>query len=231
LGCTNCVSRRRGICAVLNGRQLPVLNAIARRKTIPAGQHIFSEGGGAERYAVIASGVVKLTRSGLEGQRYIIGLKFASDFLGRIFKPEHAYTAEAATDAELCVFSRDSFVRQLSRSPKLERQLFKLALNELDACREWTLLVSRRSAYQRTAGFLHLLAVQGGARIGNSAHLILPVRREEIADFLGLTLETVSRQMTLLKKNSLIKLVSSREVIVPDVEKLGALARAEIPQD
>jgi CRP/FNR family transcriptional regulator, anaerobic regulatory protein len=216
------------MCSVLTDRQQRALGGISRRKTIAPGQHVFAEGDEVVRYAVIVSGVVKLTRTDADGLHSIIGLSFACDFLGRMFKQQHSYSAEAATGVELCLFPPDTFLRLLGRLPRLERQLFESALAEVDACRDWITLLNRRSAFQRVAGFLHLMAmraphVQHG-NDGNSARIALPLSRQEIADFLGVTMETVSRQMTLMKKASFIDLPSSREVVVPDIARLAALA-------
>jgi CRP/FNR family transcriptional regulator len=220
------------MCSVLTGPQLAALTSIGKRRIYARGEHIFKEGGLATHCAIVIAGVVKLTRTDADGQTYITSLIFHHDFLGRIFQARHGCTAEAATGVELCMFPRDGFVRILNRNSKLERQLFTAALDQLDACCDWAVLLSRRSAYQRLAGFLHLMATRGagsshkGAPGSNTAHFVLPMRREEIAGLLGVTLETVSRQMTLMKKEALISLVSPREIVVPDVGRLGAVAAA-----
>jgi CRP/FNR family transcriptional regulator len=216
------------MCSVLTDRQQQALASISRRKTIASGQHVFAEGDEVLRYAVIVSGVVKLTRTDADGQHSITGLSFPNDFLGRIFKQQHSYSAEAATGVELCLFPPGAFLRLLGRLPKLERWLFEAALGDVDACRDWITLVNRRSAFQRVAGFLHLMAMRAPharhSGSGNTARLVLPLSRQEIADFLGVSVETVSRQMTLMKKASLIDLPSSREVVIPGLARLAALA-------
>jgi CRP/FNR family transcriptional regulator, anaerobic regulatory protein len=230
--CGQCSCRDFGMCSVLTEPQLRALNSIGKRRIYTRGEHIFEEGGLATHCAIVIAGVVKLSRTEADGQTYITGLIFQQDFLGRIFQARHGCTAEAATEVELCMFPRGGFVRILNRNSKLERQLFTAALNQLDAYCDWAVLISRRSAYQRVAGVLHLMATRGAGSSrkdtpgSNTARFVLPMRREEIAGLLGVTLETVSRQMTLMKKEALISLVSPREVVVPNVGRLGAVAAA-----
>src|SRR5262249_47503346 len=114
--------------------------------------------------------------------------------------------------------------------PELERQIFIMTVRELDICRDWTLLLGRKCSYERVAGFLLMMARRvpqidsGGV---NSAHFELPFTRGEMADYLGLTLETVSRQFSLLRRKRLIALTSSRDIMIPDVELLAAVAQIE----
>ena len=116
--------------------------------------------------------------------------------------------------------------------PRLERWLFEFTVRELDHCRDWTLTLGRKSSYERVASLLLMIARRarytGQTPLPrNLAQFELPLTRSELADYLGLTLETVSRMVGKLKRKGLIELRSTREVIVPDIELLAAVANMD----
>lgn len=229
--CETCAVRHKAICAVLSKHELHDLNRIARQRIVPAGQ-VISGGGDDIVFANIISGVIKLTKTLSDGRQQIVGLQFPPDFIGRTYGEPSAYFAEAATDVELCAFPTAGFKSMLKRYPDLEHRLFENTLDELDAAREWMLLLGRKTAQEKVASLLLMIA-RRAPDIGcahtedmNFACFTLPLTRADLADFLGLTLETVSRQMTKLKMLGIIELVENREITVPDME---ALERAADP--
>ncbi|MGO9543678.1 MAG: Crp/Fnr family transcriptional regulator [Rhodomicrobium sp.] len=234
--CGTCAIRHRAICDALGADEIQSLNRISRRRTVAAGQTILGEGETHTIFANIVSGVVKLTKTLDDGRQHIIGLLFASDFLGRAFRKDNPYFAEAATEVELCVFPAAGFERLLPEHPGLEHRLFELTLTELDACQEWMLLLARKKAEERVASFLLMIA----KRVPNMGcvhsekpgeiRFQLPLSRSEISDCLGLTIETVSRQMTRLKTKGVIELVNYREIIIPDVRALREAAYEAPPE-
>ncbi len=191
---------------------------------------ILGEGDPHTVFANIVSGVVKLTKTLDDGRQHIIGLLFASDFLGRAFRDDNPYFAEAATDVELCFFPAASFERVLVDFPGLEHRLFQFTLTELDACQEWMLLLARKKADERVASFLLMIAKRvpniGCAHEGKSGEVRfqLPLSRSDISDCLGLTIETVSRQITKLKTRGLIELLNYRDIVIPNVQALKEAA-------
>jgi CRP/FNR family transcriptional regulator, anaerobic regulatory protein len=227
--CDTCAIRHRSVCEALDRTQLAALSRISGRKLVPKGQTILSEGERSNVFGNIVSGVVKLTKSLEDGRQHIIGLLFAPDFVGRAYRADNPYFAEAATDVELCVFPTTAFERLLKEHPALEHRLFELTLSELDVCQEWMLLLARKTAAEKVATFLLMLA-RRAQNLGcahsakeQAIRIDLPLSRAEIADCLGLTIETVSRQITKLKTAKVVELVNYREIAVPD---LGALERA-----
>jgi CRP/FNR family transcriptional regulator len=230
--CMTCPHRRNGICAVLSDEQHKRLSLISRRRVVPLQTTIFADGDEAEFYANILNGLVKLVKPLGDGRQHIIGLLSQADFLGQPFGRRHAFSAEAETDVELCIFPRAGFLTLMAELPQLQRWLLQFALRELDSCRDWNLLLSRKQSYERVASFILMMAkriqpVHDGDAQAKSVTFVLPMSRAEIADYLGLTLETVSRQMTQLKRKKLITLTSSREVCVPDLQQLSAIAKLE----
>jgi CRP/FNR family transcriptional regulator len=228
LQCDHCVIRHRAICGALSRDDLARIDQIARQKNYRAGETIFSEGDEVDYFGNILSGVVKLGKLLPDGRQQIVGLQFTSDFVGRAFKGEATCQAEAATVVELCVFPRKPFELLLSEIHDLEDQLFANTLDELDAARDWLLLLGRQPAREKVARFLLMIARRipnigcGTGEDSDAIRFDLPLWRAEIAGYLGLTTETVSRQMTRLKANGLIEVEEYRTITVPSVSKLEA---------
>ncbi len=219
----------------MSPHEIQALNRLSRKRSVPAGQVILGEGEARTIFANIVSGVVKLTKTLDDGRQHIIGLLFASDFLGRAFRDDNPYFAEAATDVELCVFPTAGFERLLVEHPGLEHRLFQYTLTELNSCQEWMLLLARKKAEERVASFLLMIAKRvpnlGCAHSDrpNEVRFILPLSRTEISDCLGLTIETVSRQITRLKTKGVIELMNYREIVIPDVRRLQQAAYEGAP--
>lgn len=234
MGCSTCSIRHRAICGALSDEEIVHLNAIARWKQLSSGQVVFRDHEEPKYFANIVSGVVKLTKTLADGREQIIALQFPSDFLGRPFRRVSPYFAEAATNVTLCTFDRDRFERLTQDFPGLEHRLFAHALDDLDAAREWMVLLGRKSAGERLSSFLLMVANRSrevgcvGRADANSARFDLALTRGEIADFLGLTIETVSRQLTSLRRRGIVVLDGARSVFVPDMVKLGSAAEQNL---
>jgi CRP/FNR family transcriptional regulator len=216
----------------MSDEELAKLAKVARRRHVKAHQPIFLDGDDADQYFNVIDGIVKLVKTSADGKQHIVGLMYPPDFLGEPLSRKHNYTAEAATDVELCSFPRAHFDALIQTYPKLERRLLEVTVHELEICRNWTLLLSRKSSYERVASFLYMMARRAptigcAPRPDEPIRLALPFTRSEMADYLGLTLETVSRQMSRLKAKRVIELPTNRDVIIPDLELLSALGHID----
>ncbi len=230
--CEGCPNRHGGICGSLSEDELEKLNNIARRRRVPQNLPIFRDGDRVTSFASIVSGVVKLTKTTRAGNHRVITLLYAPEFLGFSYDDLHRYSAVAATEVELCTYPRSSFNRLLLESPAINREVIEHTQRELEFVRDWSLMLSCTSSYERVAGFFSVIArrAAGSAIAANEQSrnwFLLPLKREEIADYLGLTIETVSRNITRLKHKGLIELKSAREICVPDLERLIAEASVE----
>ncbi|TIO50690.1 MAG: Crp/Fnr family transcriptional regulator, partial [Mesorhizobium sp.] len=128
-----------------------------------------------------------------DGRQQIVGLQFAPDFLGRPFKVESSINAEAATAVTLCSFPRAAVERIMKASREFEHRLLKQTLNELDEAREWMVTLGRKTAPEKVATFLLMMARNIDSSLdaaSRSASFDLPLTRAEISDFLGITNET-----------------------------------------
>lgn len=207
--------------------QLIELNRVSTKRQISAGGEVIGQGEQIASYSNIVKGVVKLSKMMADGRQQIVGLQFAPDFMGRPFLKESSLTAEAATDAEICAFPRAIIDRLVTDLPDFEHKLHEQSLKELDEAREWMLTLGRKTAQEKVASFLYLIATHIDPLQKFSKNFDLPLSRADIADFLGLTIETVSRQMTKLRKDGVIIIENNRHVIVPDGRKLKEAAGAD----
>lgn len=223
--CAECPIRHRAVCSYVEPAGLERLNSIKYYKTFKAGREIVAAGEETAAIGSVVSGVVSLSKTMADGRRQMVGLMFASDFIGRPKVPVAPFDASAVTDVTLCLFPRTRFEALLSDIPALERRLLEITLDELDAARDWMLLLGRKTAQEKIATFLVILARRGQAAENDRAglKLALPITREAIGDYLGVTIETVSRQMTALRKAGVIELEDARHIRVPE---FGALLDA-----
>lgn len=223
--CNACEARHRGICAALDAAQLVALARISHKQSASEGEELVGEAENVETYSNLLSGVVKLTKTLSDGRQQIVGLRFAPEFLGRPFRGESKLNAEAATSVSLCSFPRAALERLMKEQPGLEHRLLQQTLKELDDAREWMVTLGRKTAAEKVASFLLLIArnidpsIAAGAK---TAEFELPLTRADIADFLGLTIETVSRQLTRLRTDGVISIENNRNVTVPDLARLAA---------
>jgi CRP/FNR family transcriptional regulator len=223
--CRSCEARHRGMCGVLEPEQLIQLARSTHKARHAPGAELIGDSTEVHSYANVMRGVVKLTKVLEDGRQQVVGLQFAPDLLGRLFGRQSAVTAEAAGPVELCVVPRGTLERLIEANPTLERKLMQQTLRELDEARDWMVTLGRKTALEKVASFLHLIATHADpapeAALGISFDL--PLTRLDIADFLGLTIETVSRQVTRLRQNGVIVVTNNRHVEVPDLGRLQAL--------
>ncbi len=226
--CSTCVVRNRAICASLDSNEIEALGRLGRQQKVSAGQSLIWEGGEALVVANIIDGVFKLSVNGADGKEQIVGVAFPSDFIGRPFGEESPYGVTALTAGEVCMFTRRDFDNFAHQHPELEHKLLHRTLDELDNARKWMQLLGRKNAEEKLATFLLVMSKRLAGQACNPADLsggfTLPFGRQQIADILGLTIETVSRQLTRMKDLGLIDVPSRRDIVLRDKEALEDLA-------
>lgn len=188
------------------------LAAISRTQKFAADDIVFLEGDEAEDICSIVDGVVRIVRLLADGRRQITGFLFAGDFLGVSFNRTRAYgyTAEAVTEATIRAYSRQPLERLIDSDPKVRRLFLAEMSHELTAVQDRMLYLARRSADERVAAFLLGMARRADRALsvdGAPDTLFVPMRWGDIADYLGLTPETVSRSMAAFKRAGLIATV------------------------
>lgn len=202
--CEACAVRPLTVCGVVSLEQSPPLAAIARSAQLDAGETLFHEDDPADEVFTVTRGMLKLSKLLPDGRRQITGFPVAGDYLGLAFADKYIYSADAVTTVRVCRFPRLAFLALLDRFPAVEKALLGRAATELAAAQKQMLLLGRKTARERVASLLLQLAQQQQARQG--AMVELPMSRTDIADYLGLTIETVSRSLSGLRKAGLIDL-------------------------
>lgn len=228
--CSQCVVKNRAICAALTDEERGALNKIGRVIDVHGGHTLMWEGDDSSIVANVIEGVFKLSTATADGREQIVGVVYASDFIGRPFGPTTPHNVTALTDGRICLFTRNAFDSFAREHPELEHKLLQKTLTELDRARQWMLLLGRKSAGERVASLLLDLAQRASDGGGCNAvqeqeiRFTLPFGRQMMADLLGLTIETVSRQLTILRQDRVIDLPERRAVLVRDRAALEAAA-------
>ncbi len=222
--CRDCNVRHSGICAVLSVEELRRLARSARHSRHAAGDPLVFENTEITSYANVTDGVVKLSRVLRDGRQQLVGLQFAPDLLGRLFGSENPLTGEAASDVDLCRVPKAVLESLVAGSAALKQRLLDQSLQDLDDAREWMVTLGRKDAQQRVASLLLLIAKRTGIEAAGTVSFELPLTRADMADFLGLTIETVSRQISKLRHERVVEVVNHRHVSVPDLARLAARA-------
>ncbi|MFV0491807.1 MAG: transcriptional regulator FnrL [Pseudorhodobacter sp.] len=224
LDCGDCPIRYRAVCARCDSDELDHLEQIKYYRRYEAGQVVIWSGDRMDFVASVVAGIATLTQTMEDGRRQMVGLLQPSDFMGRPNRARASYDVTATTDLLLCCFRRKPFQDLITSTPNLAQRLLEMTMDELDAAREWMLLLGRKTAREKIASFLVILARRnlGTARRDRNRQieLDLPLTREEVADYLGLTLETVSRQVSALRRDGLIVLNGNRHIVVKDFDRL-----------
>ena len=218
-GCSACPIRHRAVCASCEAEELDRLAAMKSYRSWKAGQTIVMEGDDLPFVGSLVTGCATLTRSLEDGRTQMVGLLMPSDFVGRPGRRVAPYEVVAATDVTLCMFRRGEFEVMLHDTPHVAERLLEMSLDELDAAREWMLLLGRKTAREKVATLLAIILRRAPNKVA-PLRAELPLTRDAMASYLGLTIETVSRQMTALRKDGLIRLDGTRGIECDDLAAL-----------
>ena len=225
--CQGCEVRDKAVCGVLDCDRLEEFRNLGWTLKLAPGQALFHEGDPATRVFTLTKGSLKLYKLLADGRRQVTGFLHPGDFLGISVDDEHAFSAEALEPSQLCWFPRARFDDFVEDQPRMERELYRMAAHELAAAQQQFVLLGRKTASERLASFLLLLADRTSAADGKKSLVVrLPMSRSDIADYLGLTKETVSRVISALKRDRIIRLESLEMIRILDRGGLEQLSEA-----
>ncbi len=196
--------RDKAVCAALDAEDLRQLSSIATSVQLDARNTIFFEGDDATYLFNVVTGAVRLSKLLPDGRRQITGFLFEGDFFGLAVADAYVYTAEALTGTSLCRFNRAGLGELMKRLPKLENELLQLSANELTQAQDHLLMLGQKTAVERLTTALFKLAERIGERDNGGWNLDLPMSRVDLADYAGLTTETVSRTFTRLHNQGVL---------------------------
>jgi len=229
--CAACEIRELSVCSALSQTELARLSAIILGRRFETGGTVISEGDPATDLFNVVRGSVKLYKLLPDGRRQVTGFLFPGDFLGIALNDTYAYTAEALEPLQLCRFPRKKLEDLLIELPKLERRLLGETAHELAVAQDQMLLLGRKTAKERVASFLVSLSRRAVKRRRPASPLDIPMSRTDMADFLGLTTETVSRTLTQLRRARLIADSGRKGIAILDRDGLSALVDGDSSGD
>jgi len=200
------------------GHVVPV--SLLERKA--AGETLFAEGDEANNIFEIVRGVLRIVKLLPDGRRQITGFLSAGHVVGLAPEGIHVYSAEAVTEVTLRRYRRAAFERLIDEVPGFAKKLLAVTSHELRLAQDQMLLLGRKTAMERIASFLLIIMEQ---QAGDSEEIVdVPMTRSDIADYLGLTIETVSRTLTKLKQDGFIALLTPNRMKIQNLDELVELA-------
>ncbi len=218
--CNDCSVRKFSVCASLDPAEVREFEHLGRHVAFGPCETVFSEEELTTSFYNVLDGVMRLYKLLPDGRRQIVGFALPGDFLGMNISGRHNFSADAIGPVVVCQFPKASFARFIEDKAHLLRRINELAIRELSQARDHMVLLGRRSAEEKVATFLLGWRERLILLHGPSNTVPLPMSRQDIADFLGLTIETVSRTFTKLERDRIIE-------IIPGGISLLDLARAE----
>ncbi len=223
LACLTCPARQSDICGGMDDLEIRDLAAGSNRVHLKAGDTLIWDGDPAQHTFVVTRGAMRMSKASSDGRRQILDFMFAGQFIGMPSDMTYHFDAEALTEVEVCRFDRRKLEELMAKYPAVEKGYRAGSARQLETAYDHAYALGRRTAMERVAAFLLDLKSSTCPKSSTGA-LKLPMTRGDIADFLGLTLETVSRAFSRIKTLGVIRLPSAQEVEIRDTERLKALA-------
>ena len=218
--CNICKIRTYSFCRCLDEDKLQVFSRISFEKEYHDKQSIFIQNDTAKHLFNVTEGNVKIYQLLDDGRIQIIGFLYPGDFFGTYSNNKYNYSAESIGNLKTCVFEQKILDKYLDENPVLAKELLNQTSFELTLAQDRITVLGKLKAIERIARFLLNIAEQR-KRIGwQNNPISLPMTRQDIADYLGLTIETVSREFSNLKSSNVIKFISSKQIYLNDIKNL-----------
>lgn len=194
--------------------------ATASIKRLKTGETLYMEGDRAPYCYQVVEGVMKEYNTLADGRRHVADFYSVGDLFGISDGGEHAHTAQAITDCAVLRHPRNAYLRSIAASPELSQQFLDILMTRLHRARQRLIMLGRMSAAQRVAAFLLRLSSEQQ----KTDKIQFVMSRQDIADHLGLTIETVSRVLTTFRNSRVIEMTNSRCFAIPDIDRLDEAA-------
>jgi len=212
--CALCAVREKSICADLGAREFVQVEKTMARRNIAKGRALMSEGEPNDHLYVVVEGSFRLSKHLEDGRRQITGFLFPGDFVGVRATPESAYSVEALEDSLVCNFPHNYLDSIAGDNPGVKDRLIARGQTEFHKAQDHIVLLGKKTAEERVESFLKMVADAIGRYEDDAQETALPMPRQDIADYLGLRLETLSRTLAILKKKGAIKELSRHSVVI-----------------
>ena len=223
--CSLCKIRSYSFCRCLNDDQLEIFSKVSFEKKFTDKENIFLQNDPSTHLYNITEGNVKIYQLLDDGRIQIIGFLYPGDFFGTYKNNKYNYSAEAIGNLRVCVFDQRILDKYMDQNPILAKELLNQTSYELTLAQDRMTVMGRLNAIEKIAIFFINISNQR-KRIGwQSNPISLSMTRQDIADYLGLTIETVSREISKLKTSNIIKIISSKQLFINDIEKLKQISK------
>lgn len=222
--CSDCSIRKFGICSSLNSEELREFSHLGRWLHFADGETVISEQQIASSFLCVLDGVVRLYKRLPDRRRQIVGFALPGDIVGMNIADRHCLSADAVGCVTVCELANAPFLRFSENKPHLCHRINELTNHEINRARDHMILLGQPSAEQRLASFLLGWRERLVPLDGASNTVCLPMTRLDIADYLGLTIGTVSRTFTKLKRERIIEIVRG-DIILLDMTRIESLTQ------
>ncbi len=231
--CSQCPVGKHSVCGNAEGQLQQDLNAISHDRQYSAGETILYEGEKGGIVGNVISGVVRVMRTLADGRQQIVGLLLPSDMFGRVFASTEQFSVEAATDVTLCCFERRAFERLMEANQPLEHAVLLSVLDELDAARDWLILLGCQNAAEKVASFLIFLHLRSTHHLKNgrfvmpATSITVPISRRDMAAYLGTTVETISRTIRQMAHKKIVEINDPQHFAILNWDRLVGMSGRE----
>ncbi|WP_431285448.1 Crp/Fnr family transcriptional regulator [Humitalea sp. 24SJ18S-53] len=225
--CAKCAGAIKGLCHALNDADHAKLSAAATSIRLPARSAVFREGDQARAVFTLVDGAAKLLRAMPDGRQQIIGFRFPGDLIGYTSRDRYPFDAELVADATVCRLDRVKLEEMSRGCSSMSHRLLELCAEDLAAAQDQLGAMAHRSAEGRVATFLLMLYASARRNGATGRPLSLPMTRTDIGDYLGLTIESVSRVFASLRRAGLLEEPSRGSLVLTNLPALEALAEAD----
>jgi CRP/FNR family transcriptional regulator len=226
--CVGCTVRNLALCGALEEDEVCELERIMTVTTVEGGMMVHEEGAPRLKVYSLTTGMLRVYSDLVDGRRQIAGFLLPGDYLGLADDTVYSQSVDAIVVSTLCTFAVRDMDALMRRFPALKDRLYDLTRTALKQARDSQMMLGRLAPVEKLASFLLLLSDRH-ARLGNSVDVLrLDMGRMDIADHLGLTIETVSRSFTKLRAQNLIRLPDSNSVEIVDRRALTAVAGMDL---
>jgi CRP/FNR family transcriptional regulator, anaerobic regulatory protein len=208
--------RTRAVCAALSDAEVGALENIMTSASVEANQILVDEGEPRRRVYTLTGGMLRLSIALPDGRRQITGFLMPGDYLGLADEGEYSQTAEAVVASKLCAFPVREMEGLQDQFPRLKDRLHQMTRLALRRARDSQMVLGRLTPVEKLASFLLMFSARAAENKLPDNPLLLPMSRTDIADYLGLTIETVSRSFTKLKTQGVIRLPEPQIVEIVD---------------
>lgn len=224
LVCFGCPARQSPLCAALDDAEIHHLDAVATRVSVDRGQYLFMEEDPHDHVFNMSGGMLMLERLASDGRRQIMAFTYPGDFLGLTAGDSYSIAARALTPATACRWNMRDIERLYDSFPALEKSVRAIGNAVLAATMDQVFVLGRKNAMEKLAFFILHHKARQQKLFGERETVALPMTRCDIADYLGATVETISRAFTRMRKENLIRLPDAHEVEVVDRDRLAEVA-------